>query len=169
MRLNDKGSTIIEAVVTLGIAGVVAGFGALGLNVRFADLATTQQELINDLRKARTTAMRQGAHYRVTFADGSYRIDRLMESELDDSVWEVDALADPDEVELPSQLSVNVAGSEEDPFVEFDSRGMVVARSEGDSGVVTVTLNGSDDSTAEIEIWPSGQIQKKTTTTAVAS
>jgi Tfp pilus assembly protein FimT len=165
VRLNEKGSTIIEAVMTLGIAAIVTSFGALGLNVKFADLATSQQNLMNDLRKARTTAMRRGVHYRVAFADGSYRIERMMPSEEDAGLWEVDDLAEPDEIHLPSQLSVAVAGIAEDPAIEFDSRGMVVPLSEGSSGVTTVMLTDSNDSNrAAIEIWPSGQIQTKTET-----
>jgi hypothetical protein len=138
------------------------------LNARFLDLSTAQQNLINDLRKARLMATRQGVHYRVVFADGAYRIERMRESTGSEGLWLVDALAEPQRIELPSQVSVGVAGGGS-TAVEFDSRGMVVPPEDAGGEVFTVTLSEGESATARVEIWPSGQIQKSAATATVAS
>jgi Tfp pilus assembly protein FimT len=160
MRLGQKGSTLPEAVVTLALAGVVMAIGAVGLRANYLDLSTAQQNLVNNVRRARMMATRKGVHYRVTFGSGSYQIERMKESELAAGVWQVDEVVEPESVELPASLSLGVASDSGGSSIEFDTRGMVVPPAVATtSSIVTVTLSEGDDEKV-VRIWPSGQIER---------
>lgn len=160
MRLDQKGSTLPEALVTLALAGVVMAIGAVGLRANYLDLSSAQQNLVNDLRRARMMATRKGVHYRVTFGSGSYQIERMKESELTAGLWQVDEVVEPESIELPAELSLGVASDSGGASVEFDTRGMVVPPSSSTTNeIVTVTLSEGNDEKL-VRIWPSGQIER---------
>lgn len=162
MQTNEKGTTLTEAMVTISIAAIITAVGVLGIRGDFLDLASSSQDLRNDLKQARMEASRRGVHYRVTLSSGSYSTERMADPQGDGS-WEAAAATIPEVVDLPDHVSLAMDNA--DTVVEFNSRGLVVgADGEPVEGVVEIVLTDQKDGTQRrISVWPSGQIRAEPT------
>jgi Tfp pilus assembly protein FimT len=162
MVWNDRGTTLTEALVTIGIAGIVASLGAMGVSRHYLDLTKAGQQLLNELREVRMEATRRGVHYRLALTSESYRAERMVDQD-GDGVWEGDALPPIQQIALPSSLSLAVENAQAGTIVEFNSRGMVVGeQGEIQDRVIEIVLSDHrDDRTVKVRVWPSGQIEVK--------
>lgn len=164
---SAAGTSPAELVVTIGITVMVLGLSVLGLNSKFTSTGAMAQEIANDVRLARVSAVTRGAHYRVVLGTNWYRTERLQDNN-NDKVWDADTTSPSRQRELEGGVTIvpntgNVSGSAS--VIEFDTRGMVVPAA-GDTvpSMMTVAINGSSDARAVrgasyLYIWPSGQVQ----------
>lgn len=163
VRLNRRGTSLIEILAATGIVGILLGGSVLGLNATFNDLSSSSQQFAGDVRLARMNAVTRGAHYRVVWSGKSYKTERLVDSD-GDGVWATDLAVPPQTRKLPAGITLaGSAGAQGTQFVEFDTRGMVVTPTNESPAIVLVGISkaapGSRNSgKVDIEIWPSGQI-----------
>jgi prepilin-type N-terminal cleavage/methylation domain-containing protein len=162
--LGERGLTLIEMLVTVGIIGVVLGIATIGLRGSFMQFGSSSQRLINDLRLARADATTRGAHYRLTFLGTTYRIERLEDND-SDGQWEPDPLAaQPARVVFwPADITVSLDGNQGtsgEPCVEFNTRGMLVpVAGQRIAEMTKITLQDSKHNQSKIiQVWPSGQM-----------
>lgn len=158
--LGERGSTIPEILVTVGIIGLVLGTSVIGLNASYADLGSSSQTFVNGLRQARMNSVTRGAHFRVSWTSSKLTTRRLQDDDAD-GTWATDDEFDPFVQNLPAGISIATTSPNK---VEFDTRGMIVPPSGSSQSVVHVTINGASGpnhsgGTMEVEIWPSGQIE----------
>jgi prepilin-type N-terminal cleavage/methylation domain-containing protein len=150
MRLADRrGYTMIEALVSMAIAGVLIGSALPHVDTRREAINTAVNAVIADLRYARSRSITTGTHHALELTDaGTYEVQRLTQDAI--GLWVVDSVAKtnafPDHVTL--ELSQPVT-------LEFNTRGMMI------SSTGTLTLSFTDTqfgATHQVSIWPSGQI-----------
>jgi type II secretory pathway pseudopilin PulG len=155
---DERGTTILEVLISVGIILIALGGSVLGLNRTFADLTSAGQTFANDLRLARMNAVTRGAHYRVSWGDTSYRTERLIDLD-GNGIWELDPQAPPVLRRLPAGISLGNLGADGNAF-EFDTRGMVVPPSSATPDVVALAVGetGNPALAIRIEVWPSGQV-----------
>lgn len=163
LALDERGTSLLEVIVTTGIIGLLLGGSVLGIKSTYNDLGNSSQTFASDVRLARMDAVTRGVHFRVAWDDRSYRTERL--EDLDgNGVWETDIHAQPQTRALPAGITIATAsGDQSRQAVEFDTRGMVVAPLDGSPDLVVVGITaaphgGRIDGIIDIEIWPSGQI-----------
>jgi hypothetical protein len=149
---RQRGVSFAELVLTLGLAGLMAGFAASALNRRAMNLTAAAEGLMGSLRLARANATSRGAHYRVSFTASSYTVERLQDDD-GDGVWVPEG--NPLVVDLPAGVSLTNGAGED---VEFDTRGLLAEEPDG-SLPPLLTLRLEDGARfREIEVWPSGQV-----------
>lgn len=150
---SQRGMSLIELLVVIGILGLVVAVTLPGLKSSALDLSTATQNLVGDLRIARANAASHSAHYRVTISSESYTIQRLQDND-GDGVWQ--PTGSPQSVDLRDGISLNVESG--DGVVEFNTRGLVESDNAGPE-IERITLTDSrDGKTKQVEVWPSGQV-----------
>ncbi len=156
---DEQGTSLVEVLVTIGIAALLTGISAAGVRRNFLDLTTAQQELVNDLRTTRVHAMHGGSHYRFTVEEETYWIERLTDDD-GDGLWQLDTTVPAEVHQLPADLHLAATMAGGADAVEFDSRGMVVGTEGGrirDIASIEVA-DVNSGRVAYVEVWPSGQI-----------
>jgi prepilin-type N-terminal cleavage/methylation domain-containing protein len=153
---GERGISLIEMLVTISVAGLLAALALPNFNRSDLKLADAMENLIGNIRLARANAISRGARYRVTLDSTSYAIQRLQDPD-GDNVWEPDGAAQ--EFELPSGISISEGAGQE---IEFTTRGLMAPLPDGSPPViVTIRLSSPTGSESEtIDIWPSGQVQR---------
>jgi len=153
---DERGTSLIEMLITITVAGLLATFALPNLNRSELRLADTMENLIGNIRLARANAIGRGARYRVTLDSTSYAIQRLQDPDGDD-VWEPDGAAQ--EVELPSGINISEGAGQE---IEFTTRGLMAPLPDGSlPDIVTIRLSSTTESESKtIDVWPSGQVQR---------
>lgn len=149
-RLASRcGYTMVEAMATIAIAGVLIGSALPRVDTRRNEINSAVNAVIADLRFARGRAITTGTHYAFELtASGTYEIQRLKESLA--GGWVLDEVAKTNALPEHVVLALSQSGN-----VEFNTRGMMI------SSPNMLTLSFSDTtfgSTHQVSIWPSGQI-----------
>lgn len=155
---SERGTSLAEVLVTIGIVTTILGVGILGLNRGYLNLTAAKQNLVNDLRQARMQATLKGTHFRFEAMGNKYSIQRLAKSETN-GAWSLDPSFAPKVVDLPPGFTITVNSASPAPIAEFDGRGLLVPFSTGSPGIVTVVIIDSKGKTEQIQIWPSGQVE----------
>ena len=153
---SQRGVSIIELLVAIGIASVVMALALPRLNQSALNLPIAEQNLIADIRMARASATTRGARFQVSLSAESYSIQRLQDDD-NDGVWEPDSGFSAQTVELPAGITVTVGADAE---IEFTTRGLLADQSDGTPApIVEISLHDSyEGETRMMEVWPSGQI-----------
>ncbi len=163
LALTERGTSLIEVIVTTGIIGLLLGGSVLGLKSTYNDLGSSSQTFASDVRVARMDAVTRGSHFRVAWTSKSYKTQQLQDDD-GNGVWQTDTGVQAQTRYLPGGVTMATApGGAAVQNVEFDTRGMVVTPANGSPGVVVVGVKGAPhggrvSGTMDIEIWPSGQI-----------
>ncbi len=151
---GKRGASLIELLVAFSVIAVAAALALpfLGSSKRLG-LAAAVQDLMGDLRRARADATTRGVHYRVELSGTSYSVQRL-EDEDGDGLWSPNGPAR--QVDLPQGVSISAGAGE---VIEFDTRGLLTPDPDGTPpGVITIRVE-DENSSKEIQVWPSGQVQ----------
>ena len=150
MLAGEKGLTVIEMIVTLGIIGILTGVAVSSFGSKTLALSSATEDLLGALRVARANATGRGVHFRVTVNANSYSIQRLQDPD-EDGNWTPDGAAQ--QVDLPNPAYIGTGAG---TAIEFDTRGLLVPPP---AGVITIQIvNPDNGGTKEIQVWPSGQI-----------
>jgi prepilin-type N-terminal cleavage/methylation domain-containing protein len=146
---NQRGYTMIEALVTMAIAGVLIGSALPHVDTRREAVNTAVNAVIADLRYARARSITTGTHHALELTDsGTYEVQRLIQDA--SGTWEVDSVAKTNAFPKHVTLQLSQPGP-----LEFNTRGMMI------SSTGTLTLSFTDTrfgATHQVSIWPSGQI-----------
>jgi len=156
---GERGMSLLELVVTIGLVGVLIAVAVPRLNSSALNMAVTTQNLIGDLRLARAYATSRGAHYRVTISSDSYSVRRLQDTD-GDGVWEPDGAFPARDVALPPNISI---GDGAGAAIEFDTRGLMADQPDGTPAAIVaihITDAGAGGQDEDLEVWPSGQVQE---------
>lgn len=148
---NQRGYSLIELLVAVGIFGVLAALGLPHLDTRRQDIQTATKQVIADYRWARTRAITSGVHFAIEWTStNSYEVQRMKEVP---SGWAVDTVVK--EVTLPSHINTV---REWPAQQEFNTRGMMITS----TTPLRQELRDSDyGGWHEISVWPSGQIYEE--------
>jgi prepilin-type N-terminal cleavage/methylation domain-containing protein len=146
---NRRGYTMIEAMATIAITGVLIGSALPHVDTRRQEINSAVNAVVADLRFARGRSITTGTHYAFVLTDsGTYEVQRLKENAAGD--WVLDQVAKTNH--LPEQITLAFS---QPASVEFNTRGMMI------SAPSILTLDFSDTTfgaTHQVSIWPSGQI-----------
>ena len=159
LRGKERGMSMVELLVTLGIIAVVGAMTLPRLNSGTFNAKVTAQNLLGDIRMARANATTRGAHFRVTLESTSYTVERLQDDD-GDGDWEPGVGLQKRTVDLPSGISLSINNG--DGIIEFTTRGLIATLADGTPPEIEdVTLNDSvHGKTRHIQVWPSGQVQE---------
>lgn len=154
----QRGMSMIELIVTMGIAALMMALALPHINSGTLNLPLVQQNLIGDIRMARASATSRGVHFKVSISSSSYTVQRLQDTD-GDGIWEPDGEFPTRTVELPNDISiVDGEGSE----IEFTTRGLLADQEDGTPApIVTISLHDSlYNETKTVKVWPSGQVEE---------
>lgn len=164
-RLGQAGTTLPEIVVTIGVIGLVTGLSVTGITGGYDNLNAATNTVLNELRLTRLNSMTRGAHHRMVFGTDSLQRQRLQDAD-GNGEWDEDSQFEADDIALPDDIALSVEGSVTATgglSVEFDSRGMLVVPSGAANSVIEVSVVAVSGMNAgkvnQVEVWPSGQIQ----------
>jgi len=141
MLAGEKGLTVFEMIVTLGIIGILTGVAISSFGSKA-------------LRVARANATGRGVHFRVTINADSYSTQRLQDPDGDGN-WTPDGAAQQVDISNPAYISTGAGTA-----IEFDTRGLLMPPDDDTpASVITIKIeNPENGGTKEIQVWPSGQI-----------
>lgn len=154
---NQRGASLTEVMVTIGIVTSILGVGILSLDRGYLNLTTAKQGLINDLRRARMQATLKGTHFRFEAMGSKYSIARLTKN--GNGSWVVDPAFPAKVVDLPKGFSLAVTSGGATPIAEFDGRGLLVPTGNGPASIINLAVSDGSGKYESIQIWPSGQVE----------
>ncbi len=154
MLAGEKGLTVFEMIVTLGIIGILTGVAISSFGSKTLALSSATQDLMGALRVARANATGRGVHFRVTINADSYSTQRLQDPDGDGN-WTPDGAAQQVDISNPAYISTGAGTA-----IEFDTRGLLMPPDDDTpASVITIKIeNPENGGTKEIQVWPSGQI-----------
>jgi len=143
---NTSGFSIVELVVTLGLASALAGISILSHNALrpSLDLTTATRQIVMDLQAARMRAVARNTNHRIVFSAGagSYRLQRQSGSAYDD---------EGAPIALPSGITI-LDCTAQNAAISFRPRGNA-----GTFG--TVTLRNTEGATRSVVVNITGQVR----------
>jgi Tfp pilus assembly protein FimT len=143
---NTSGFSILELVVTLGLASALAGISVLSHNALrpSLDLTTAMRQIVMDLQATRMRAVAHNTNHRIMFSKGgsSYRLQRQSGSAYDD---------EGAPIALPSGITV-LDCTAQNAAIGFRPRGNA-----GTFG--TVTIGNANGNTRSIVVNITGQVR----------
>ncbi len=151
----QSGYCLLDLLTTMAIFGILLGAALPHVDTRRDDVNATVKRVVADLRWARGRAIASGDHFGVRWTGGqTYQVERL---QLVGETWQFKDIVK--KVELPDHL---LAYDLSPPFVEFNTRGMVVFPP-GTTPYTRLARIHDDKFNAEhaVSIWPSGQIHEE--------
>lgn len=153
---GDRGVSILDAVVSIAIFGVVLAAALPHLDPRRTDTVEVMQSLVGDLRMARLRAITGGVHYAVELLPqdgrqtGAYEVVEMTDA--GNGAWVRAPYGWKRSVRIPP--SVMITGQDGISSVEFNTRGMMVSREEP----VTISVTDTFGLAHSLAVWPSGQV-----------
>ena len=153
---RDSGMTLMELIVSLGIASVLTAITIPQVNSSIINLSSARDYLLTDIRLARGNATGRGAHFRVTLASHSYVIQRLQDGD-GNGIWDPNSAFPPQTVQLPSTITITEGVGKK---IEFTTRGLLTFQPDGTPPpVIAIALKDSKDNrTVDLSVYPSGQV-----------
>ena len=143
---NASGFSILELMVTLGLASALAGIGILSHNALrpSLDLTTATRQVVMDLQATRMRAVARNTSHRIVFSEGgsSYRLQRQSGSTYND---------EGASIALPSGITI-LSCTAQNATISFRPRGNA-----GSFG--TVTVRNADGNTRSIVVNITGQVR----------
>jgi len=152
MIRSRKGLTLIELIVVMGIITIMSTATVLSIRVLpYWRLSGASKELIGNLRKAQSSALKEQNIFKVSFninnqTYSTYRIQSGSESLIETTQL--------DRISL-SSLSPNIINNE----IRFNSSGNTLNNSNNPLGVATVALTNTQGKIITVEISPSGSMK----------
>lgn len=152
---DTRGYSLVELMTVMAIFGVLAASGLPHIDTRRQDINTVMNQVIADLRFARSRAITTGTHFAFELSeDGrTYDIQRLVEEAAVDGSreWNLDSVVNT--VTLPAHVQLTLPSDVE--TIEFNTRGMMVSSVNFFEIAVADNLHGAAHT---MSVWPSGQI-----------
>jgi prepilin-type N-terminal cleavage/methylation domain-containing protein len=146
---NDRGLSIIELMVTMGLIAVMLGIASPGMPRGAFALWDANQQLLADLRRTRTDALTKGDHFRLSVTSATEYAEHRMR--LVGGVWVADAAAVRSRT-LPAGVTFSAG---EGTSFEFNTRGLLVTP---EAAASLQLLDSHSYATRQITVWPSGQV-----------
>jgi len=144
---NRAGYSVVETLTAVAICGVLAAATVPHLDTRRQDIHTTTQQLVGDLRWARTRAIVTGVHFSVEWTSASrYQVKRLKQN--GSGAWVLDTVVK--DVMLPPTVIRQYAGV----IVEFNTRGLSIT---SNYAQWVFLWDSQFNKSVVVAIWPSGQ------------
>jgi Tfp pilus assembly protein FimT len=152
---RETGSTLIDALVTIGIIGVIIASGMPKFDPRRQDVNTALATILGDFRYTRARAITSGTHFSIKKnSPTEYQVQR--HSEGPGGTWPVEEVTQT--VTLPATLELAMFPD----TIEFNTRGLMVTEMpDGTLQELFVTLHDKIGSIGhQFTVWPSGQINE---------
>lgn len=147
-----RGFTLIELLTTIGLLAVVAGMAIPHMPRGTYDLWTTQVQFLSDMRRARTSALTMGDHYRVVITANNHYEVRRMQLQPDNVTW-LDRPGAP-LISRTFGSSITFTSGVNNAY-EFNTRGLLVIP----TAVFTISMYDARTlKSRNITVWPSGQV-----------
>lgn len=146
---NARGFSAIDMLIAISIFGVLAANAVSDINSPRLQIATSQLQVVGQLRMARMKAITTVSHFSVSFTSATQL--KVYPMTYNGTVWQL-ASTPISTVTLPSAVTfpAAVVGTR----IEFNSRGMVA----NSSAVTQVDLKDTFNQTRSLQAWPSGQV-----------
>jgi hypothetical protein len=146
---SDRGLTIMELVVALGLFSLLLGVATPRLRADAYALWTAQQQLLADLRVTRADALTKGDHFRLDVTGPNAYLEYRLQ--LVGEIWVPNGEPRLTRV-LPSGVTfVSGVGSQ----FEFNTRGLLV---DVDTATTLSLAEASTSHVRDVTVWPSGQV-----------
>ena len=148
-RATARGFSVIEVLVGIAMFGILVKTAISDINSPRIQIASTQLQVVGQLRLARMKAITSVSHYSVSFTSASQF--KVYPMTYNGTIWQL-AATPINTVTLPSAVSFPSAlvGT----GIEFNSRGMMVSP----TAVTQIDLTDSFGQTRSLQAWPSGQV-----------
>lgn len=148
--MRNRAFTLVEALVVLGITGIVLAIGALNLRGLNNPLQNGAGQLEGFFKQARAKAMATTSAYRVR-ADSSSRLVTEYARNCNSTTWTVDPKL---VLELPTEVRVSATNTPTTWPVCFTSRGLA------DKNLI-VTLSNTKNQTRQVEVMLGGGVRPR--------
>jgi prepilin-type N-terminal cleavage/methylation domain-containing protein len=143
-----RGYSLAEMMVVMAIASVTAAVALPHFDTRRENINTAVQQLISDLRFARTQAITHGTHYCVHRTSRGYEVRRL---KLQGTSWTLDRVVR--KIALPAGVTFDSWY-----HFKFNTRGMQVYFTNPSNPEPTyLTARDGFGAETQVSVWPSGQ------------
>jgi prepilin-type N-terminal cleavage/methylation domain-containing protein len=146
---NERGLSIIELMVTMGLIAVMLGIASQGMPRGAFALWDANQQLIADLRRTRTDALIKGDHFRLAVTSATTYEERRLR--LVGTVWTANVTPERSRT-LPSGVTFSAGVG---TSFEFNTRGLLVIP---EAAASLQLLDAHTSYHRQITVWPSGQV-----------
>ena len=149
---NQRGYSLVELLVAVGIFGVLAAMGLPHIDTRRQDIQTTTKQIIADYRWARNRAITSGVHYGIEWTStNSYEVQKMKQAP--SGTWSKDLTVK--RVTLPTHINTSWYWP---ALQEFNTRGMMVTST---APLYQLFWDSNYFGWHMVSLWPSGQIYEE--------
>jgi prepilin-type N-terminal cleavage/methylation domain-containing protein len=149
---GERGYSLIELLVAVGIFGLLAALGLPHLDTRRQDIQTVSKQVIADYRWARNRAITSGVHFGIEWTStNSYQVQRMKQAA--NGTWSKDVTVKT--VTLPSHINTTWYWPS---LQEFNTRGMMVTTT---YPLYQLFWDSDYYGWRMLSLWPSGQIYEE--------
>lgn len=149
---SQRGYSLIELLVAVGIFGLVAALGLPHLDTRRQNIQNVSKQVVADYRWARNRAITSGVHFGIEWtASNSYQVQRMKQAA--NGSWSKDVTVKT--VTLPSNINATWYWPS---LQEFNTRGMMVTTT---YPLYQLFWDSTYNGWRMLSVWPSGQIYEE--------
>ena len=149
---SQRGYSLVELMVAVGIFGVLAAMGLPHLDTRRQDIQTTTKQIIADYRWARNRAITSGVHFGIEWTStNSYEVQKMKQAA--NGTWSKDLTVKT--VTLPPHINTSWYWP---ALQEFNTRGMMVT---GTTTLYQLFWDSNYFGWHMVSLWQSGQIYEE--------
>jgi len=146
---NARGYSLLEMMIAIGILAILVRTAISDINSPRLQIASSQVQVVGQLRLARMKAITTVSHYSVSFTSASQL--NVYPMTYNGTTWQL-GTTPINTITLPA--AVTFASATVGTRIEFNSRGMIA----NSSAVVQLNLNDTFNQTRSVQAWPSGQV-----------
>lgn len=149
---GQRGYSLIELLVAVGIFGLLAAIGLPHLDTRRQDIQSVSKQVIADYRWARNRAITSGVHFGIEWvATNAYEVQRMKQAA--NGSWSKDVTVK--RVTLPGNINTMWYWPS---LQEFNTRGMMVTST---YPLYQLFWDSNYSGWHMLSLWPSGQIYEE--------